>query len=146
LKARRHRAILLFGGRSKNDLVSLSCFRDNRVGIRLATEDGSAGVRGYVTRLLEPLLADAALRRALRLFVCGPTPMLGSVAAMAIDAGVPCQLALEAQMPCGIGVCIGCVVACPGPPAAPSGGESGAPVYRRVCTDGPIFEAGEVLF
>jgi len=58
------------------------------------------------------------------------------VAAMALEAGVPCQLALESQMPCGIGVCLGCVVGCP------AGGQG--PVFRRVCTEGPIFRAGEV--
>lgn len=137
LRSRQLRPILLFGGRSRHDLVSLTYFRTSRVGVRLATEDGSAGVAGYVTRLLEPLLAESGLRSALRLFVCGPTPMLKAIGQLAIAAGVRCQLALEAQMPCGIGVCLGCVVRCPG--------ESTAPIYRRVCTEGPIFRPGEVI-
>lgn len=137
LRARGLRPILLFGGRSRRDLVSLSHFRAARVGIRLATEDGSAGARGFVTRLLEPLLADPGLRPALRLYVCGPTPMLRAVGEMASGAGVRCELALEALMPCGIGVCLGCVVPCPG--------EAARRIYRRVCTEGPIFRSGEVL-
>ena len=137
LRGRRLRPILLFGGRSRHDLVSLAYFRAARIGIRLATEDGSAGARGFVTRLLEPLLAAPGLGPTLRLYVCGPTPMLKAVGEMAAGAGVHCQLALEAQMPCGIGVCLGCVVRCPG--------ESGQPIYRRVCTEGPIFASGEVL-
>jgi dihydroorotate dehydrogenase electron transfer subunit len=137
LRARRLRPILLFGGRSRSDLVSLAYFRTARIGIRLATEDGSAGAQGFVTRLLEPLLAAPDFGPSLRLYVCGPTPMLKAVGEMAAGAGVVCQLALEAQMPCGIGVCLGCVVPCPG--------EAGQPIYRRVCTEGPIFAPREVL-
>jgi len=137
LRSRRMRPILLFGGRSNRDLVSLTYFRAARVGVRLATEDGSAGVEGFVTRLLEPLIVEPGLRSALRLFACGPTPMLRAVGNLASGAGVRCQLALEAQMPCGIGVCLGCVVRCPG--------EAAEPAYRRVCTEGPIFSPGEVV-
>jgi dihydroorotate dehydrogenase electron transfer subunit len=137
LRARQMRPILLFGGRSRRDLVSLTYFRAARVGFRLASEDGSTGVRGFVTRLLAPMLVEPGLRSALRLYVCGPTPMLKAVGDLAADAGVRCQLALEAQMPCGIGVCLGCVVPCPGGVAGP--------IYRRVCTEGPVFRPGEVF-
>src|SRR2546426_11319733 len=105
--------------------------------MRLAREDGSAGARGLVPRLLEPLLAAPQEAAQLELFVCGPTPMLQAVAAMAAQAGVPCQLALESPMPCGIGVCLGCVGGCPG-------GDQG-PMFRRGCTEGPAVRAGEVV-
>lgn len=135
-KAGRPAPILLYGGRSKRDLVALGFFRARRIPMRLATEDGSAGTRGYVTRLLEPLLDRRKGGDRLELYACGPTPMLKAVGALAIGADVPCQLALESQMPCGIGVCLGCVVPCPG--------DARGPVFRRVCTEGPIFRAGEV--
>ncbi len=137
LAARGLEPLLLFGARTRRDLVGRDLFRAFRMPVRVATEDGSAGCKGYVTRLLEPLLSGP--RRAVEpeLFVCGPTPMMRAVGAMAREAGVPCQLALESQMPCGIGVCLGCVVACR---------EAGAEVvYRRVCTEGPVFEAASVL-
>lgn len=135
-KRRARSPILLYGGRSKRDLVALDVFRARRIPARLATEDGSAGTRGFVTRLLEPLLAGRKPGDPLELFVCGPTPMLKAVGALAIEAGVPCQLALESQMPCGIGVCLGCVVPCPG--------DALGPVFRRVCTEGPVFRASDV--
>ena len=135
-RGRRPAPILLYGGRSKRDLVALDFFRARRIPARLATEDGSAGTRGFVTRLLEPLLAGKKPGAPLELFVCGPTPMLKAVGALANEAGVPCQLALESQMPCGIGVCLGCVVPCPG--------DARGPVFRRVCTEGPVFRASEV--
>jgi dihydroorotate dehydrogenase electron transfer subunit len=136
LRRRGHRPILLFGARTRTDLVFLKYFRARRIPMRLATEDGSAGVKGLVTHLLEPLLDRRKEPVPPTLYVCGPTPMLRAVGALATAAGVPCQLALESQMPCGIGVCLGCVVRCPG--------DSAGPVYRRVCTEGPIFPAGAV--
>lgn len=133
-----HPPLLLFGARTRRDLVALDFFRARRVPCRLATEDGTAGVRGLVTRLLEPLLRDEAAGGGIDLYVCGPTPMMRAVAALALDARVPCQLALESPMPCGIGVCLGCVVRCTT--------RTGEPVYRRVCTDGPVFPAAEVAW
>lgn len=135
LGARGQKTQLLFGARSRHDLVMVSWFRSHGVEVRLATEDGSRGVRGYVTRLLEPLLARPGLPPAL--YVCGPTPMMRAVGGLALAAGVSCQMALESQMPCGIGVCLGCVVRTPD--------AAGAAPYPRVCTEGPVFEAGRVL-
>lgn len=129
----RQGSTLLFGARGARDLVFTAPLRARGVAIRYATEDGSRGVKGFVTRLLEPMLAAQPKPR---LYVCGPTPMLRAVGDLAARAGAPCQLALESQMPCGIGVCLGCVVACPG--------DAEGPIFRRVCTEGPIFAAGEV--
>lgn len=133
LKRAGRGATLLFGARGRRDLVATGALRERGVAIRYATEDGSRGVRGFVTRLLEPMLA--ATPKPL-LYVCGPTPMLRAVSDLAEKAGAPCQLALESQMPCGIGVCLGCVVACPG--------DAHGPIFRRVCTEGPVFAAGRV--
>jgi dihydroorotate dehydrogenase electron transfer subunit len=135
--ARRATPLLVFGARSKSDLVALEFFRTHRVPMRLSTEDGSRGTKGYVTRILEPLLADRAEAGRLEIFACGPTPMLKAVGALALAAAVPCQLALESQMPCGIGVCLGCVVRCPA--------DDRGPIFRRVCSEGPVFDAAEVV-
>jgi len=134
--ARRETPLLVYGARSRGDLVALEFFRKKRVPVRLATEDGSAGTKGFVTRILEPILADAG-GAPLEIFACGPTPMLKAVGALALGAGIPCQLALESQMPCGIGVCLGCVTRCPA--------DQRGPVFRRVCTEGPVFRADEVV-
>jgi dihydroorotate dehydrogenase electron transfer subunit len=135
LRRRGRRAILVWGARTARDLVELDAFGVRGLEVRVATEDGSRGTRGLVTRVLEPLLAGAGPRPDL--FACGPTPMLRAVGGMAVAAGAPCQLALESQMPCGIGVCLGCVVPCTG--------DAAGPVFRRVCTEGPVFRAGEVV-
>jgi dihydroorotate dehydrogenase electron transfer subunit len=134
LRARGARPLLLYGARTAKDLVILDMFRARGIAMQFATEDGSRGTKGYVTSLLEPLLRGEGPLPAI--FACGPTPMLRAVGALAVKVGAPCQLALESQMPCGIGVCLGCVVACPG--------DAAGPIYRRVCTEGPVFEADEV--
>ena len=134
LARRGLRPILLFGARSASDLVYTAPFRARGIPLHVSTEDGSRGARGYVTTILAPFLQGDGPRPLL--YACGPTPMLRAVGELALRAGAPCQLALESQMPCGIGVCLGCVVACRGDEARPA--------FRRVCTEGPIFEAGEV--
>jgi dihydroorotate dehydrogenase electron transfer subunit len=103
------------------------------VTLRLATDDGSAGHRGPVTELLVDSLTTAP---ATAVCACGPEPMLAAVAALCRQFGVPCQVSLEAYMACGIGICVGCVVEVAAPPGA-----SPYERYRRVCVDGPVFDA-----
>jgi dihydroorotate dehydrogenase electron transfer subunit len=93
--------------------------------VRLASEDGHAGHRGYVTDLLAQMLAGDDAGSA-AVYACGPPPMLDVVAALCSDREVPCELAMEAPMACGFGACFGCALPRPG------GG------YMRLCVDGPV--------
>jgi dihydroorotate dehydrogenase electron transfer subunit len=124
---------LFYGGRDRHDLVMLEDFA--RVGRRrqLATEDGSLGVRGYVTAALAPrLVAANAHGERVRVLACGPTPMLHAVRSCAAST-TDAFLCLEENMACGFGVCLGCAVPVHGPKP-----------YRYCCTDGPVFPAEEV--
>jgi dihydroorotate dehydrogenase electron transfer subunit len=94
--------------------------------IRVATEDGSAGTKGFVTDIIAPAPFDAVL-------ACGPIPMLKAVKDSCKSAGTRCLVSVEARMACGIGACLGCTI----------NTRSG---NRRVCVDGPVFPAEEVLF
>lgn len=91
------------------------------------TDDGSLGRRGPVTEGMELGGVDLVL-------ACGPTPMLKEVRRRALDAGVPCQLAVEEHMACGLGTCIGCAIETVDP-------RTGAEGYSLVCKDGPVFAA-----
>jgi dihydroorotate dehydrogenase electron transfer subunit len=126
------RVELYYGGRDRDDLVLLADFAAWGVAAHLATEDGSLGVRGYVTAALAPRLAAAGAER-LRVLACGPTPMLAAVRRLGLEHGVETHLCLEENMACGFGVCLGCAV--------PVHGER---PYRYCCTDGPVFDAREV--
>jgi dihydroorotate dehydrogenase electron transfer subunit len=105
---------------------------------RLASYAGLAGAhRGYITDLARAALQalSAAERAEAQVFACGPTPMLQAVAKLARDFDLPCQLALEEYMACGIGGCAGCTVLL----QTPDG-----PAMKRVCVDGPVFDARHV--
>lgn len=128
------RAELFYGGRDAHDLVFLEDFEAWGVALRLATEDGSRGVRGYVTAALTPRLQAAkASGERVRVLSCGPTPMLRSVRSLCLEHDVEAFLCLEENMACGFGVCLGCAVPVHGPKP-----------YRYCCTDGPVFAATEV--
>jgi dihydroorotate dehydrogenase electron transfer subunit len=99
--------------------------------VRLASEDGHAGHRGYVTDLLGVLLEGDSARDA-AVYACGPPGMLEAVRAMCTARGVACQLAMEAPMACGYGACFGCAV-----PLAGGG-------YMRLCVDGPVVDAARI--
>ena len=110
-----------------------------RVPTRLASLSEFPGTfRGYVTdiadRYLSTLSADALGETAV--FACGPTPMLKSVAELARRYALPCQVSLEEYMACAVGGCAGCTVL-----VATDDG----PAMKRVCVDGPVFEAASVF-
>ncbi|HEX3609659.1 MAG TPA: dihydroorotate dehydrogenase [Solirubrobacterales bacterium] len=97
--------------------------------VRLASDDGHAGHRGYVTDLLAAMLeGDDASGAAV--YACGPPRMLEAVRALCAERGVASELAMESPMACGYGACFGCAV-----PDA-SGG------YARLCVDGPVARTG----
>jgi len=105
---------------------------------RLASNAGLTGAhRGYITDLARDALQAMtdAERAYAQVFACGPTPMLKAVAKLARDFDLPCQVALEEYMACGIGGCAGCTVLL----QTPDG-----PAMKRVCVDGPVFDARQV--
>lgn len=120
-----------YGGRSSGDLVERARIEKLGVQFHPVTDDGSYGAKGLVTDPVERLLQDRRGSK-IRLYGCGPDPMLKATNELGLKYQIPGQLSLEAPMPCGIGVCLGCVV-------KRTNGE-----YARVCVDGPVFEIGEV--
>ena len=106
---------------------------------RLASLQGYAGCfEGYVTDLARNWL-DALTeeqRAEVEIFSCGPHPMLEAVANLAKEYKIPCQVSMEEFMACGVGGCAGCVVEVQ---------TDKGPVMKRVCVDGPVFDAREVF-
>jgi dihydroorotate dehydrogenase electron transfer subunit len=100
--------------------------------VRLASEDGHAGHKGYVTDLLATMLAGDDATSAV-VYSCGPPAMLEAVRALCAEHGVACELAMESPMACGFGACFGCAV------PKPDGG------YMRLCVDGPVVRGDAVL-
>lgn len=135
------RTELLYGARTRAGLVDVELFERLGVTVRCATEDGTAGERGYVTALLERGEPPGSI------LACGPDGMLRATAAVAQRLGVPAQLSLEETFGCGVGACWGCVVRLSRDsaqaPAFPE--EDGRDfVNARVCKEGPVFWAHEL--
>ena len=95
--------------------------------------------RGFVTDLADRWLQgiDAEERARTEIFACGPTPMLRAVAELAGRYDIPCQVSLEEFMACAVGGCAGCTVRI----NTPDG-----PAMKRVCVDGPVFDAATVAW
>ena len=120
-------------------IAAMPLLEEMGVPSRLASRSGFAGCYdGFVTGLAEEWLASltpAALAEV-EVFACGPTPMLEATARVAARFGLPCQVSLEEFMACAVGGCAGCAVRV----KTPSG-----PAMKRVCVDGPVFDAYAVF-
>jgi dihydroorotate dehydrogenase electron transfer subunit len=98
-----------FGGRNARDLALRARFDGLVPGQTiLASDDGSLGEKGFVTEALSRRLAAGA--RYARLFACGPMPMFAALARVVGPAGLPSEFSTEAEMGCGFGACLGCVI------------------------------------
>ncbi|MCL2337675.1 MAG: dihydroorotate dehydrogenase electron transfer subunit [Firmicutes bacterium] len=125
---------VLLGARSAAQLLTVEPAATLGYQVQIATDDGSAGLHGPVTWLL----AEELKQPAEFVYACGPASMLKAVCQLLAEAGVPGEVALEERMACGIGACLSCVCA-----TRQAGGEEH---YRRVCVDGPVFNAAEVVW
>ena len=76
-------------------------------------------------------------RSEVEIFTCGPTPMLKAIKELAAEYDLPCEVSLEEYMACAVGGCAGCVVEID---------TEDGPAMKRVCVDGPVFEASTVVF
>jgi len=132
------KTVVLIGAKSKKDLLCVTDFKKLGCDVQIATDDGSKGHKGLVTDLLKNLLRitnnaserSLPVRGRITLYACGPDPMLREVIKIAKRKKIKAQLSFENFMGCGIGACLGCAIMT----------KNG---YKRVCKDGPVFEAKE---
>ena len=130
---------ILVPGMPEGAIACMPLLEEWGVPSRLATLAGYPGCYdGYVTDLAAAWLSslDRAALSEVEMFACGPTVMLKAAAAVARRFDVPCQVSLEEFMACAVGGCAGCAVRV----ETPDG-----PAMKRVCVDGPVFEARAVF-
>jgi dihydroorotate dehydrogenase electron transfer subunit len=139
LAARKTKTTLFYGARRADELHCVELFDAFGVTLVLATEDGSRGVRGRITGPLASALNARPLGNPVKLFVCGPTPMMRACAELAAAHGRACDVSLEQVMGCGLGGCYSCVVS-----ARASDGAK--PHHTRTCIDGPVFDASRIVW
>lgn len=123
---------LFYGARTAEDLVLLDEIDRAGVKLHLATEDGSRGIHGRVTRALAERL-DAGVKGTI--LTCGPNAMMRAVVDLAKKHGIPCFVSVEGEMACGIGACLGCAL-----PLL-----DGTKPFAYACTDGPVFDAERIV-
>ncbi|MBI3561772.1 MAG: dihydroorotate dehydrogenase electron transfer subunit [Gammaproteobacteria bacterium] len=120
-------------------IACMPLLEDWGIASRLASLQAYPGCfDGYVTELARAWLntLDPSQRQQVEIYSCGPQPMLAAVAKLAAEFALPCQVSLEEYMACAVGGCAGCTVKI----QTPEG-----PYMKRVCVDGPVFDAYQVF-
>lgn len=128
--AMQGKADVLMGGKTKGELFWQELFTGKVQDIFCTTDDGSLGTKGFTTTLLPELLAKKDYDLVV---ACGPEIMMKGIAKIAKEHGVRCQVSLEKRMGCGLGACLSCSI------------DTTNGQRKKVCKDGPVFEAGEVF-
>jgi len=127
---KKYELILLYGGRTKGHVYPMKEFKANGCKVYVATDDGSAGVKGRVSELFAKINADP---KTTYLYTCGPHAMMAAVQAFAKKNYLQGQAACEQVMACALGACLGCSI-------------KTTKGYKTVCYDGPVFDLQEVIF
>ncbi|MBI5631884.1 MAG: dihydroorotate dehydrogenase electron transfer subunit [Nitrospirae bacterium] len=128
------RATVFYGARTKNDLLMHKELKGFAKEILVSTDDGSAGQKGTIADSLSAFLSrPQSPTPKYRIYACGPHPLLKIVSEIAREFKISANISMEEHMACGIGACLGCVVRT----------RDG---YTRVCKEGPVFEAREIVW
>lgn len=125
--------LVITGFRSKDLVILQDDFKNAGAELVLTTDDGTAGIHGFVTDVLKEKINEVD-----EICACGPIPMLRAISQIAKEFNKPCQVSLEERMGCGVGACLVC--ACKVRQA------NGEEEYLHVCKNGPVFNAEEVVF
>ncbi|MDD5669413.1 MAG: hypothetical protein PHE58_05220 [Candidatus Omnitrophica bacterium] len=131
-RVKKQKIIVLLGAGTKAHIHCENDFRKIGCEVKIATDDGSRGFHGRVTSLFEELLTKQFPLRA-NVYACGPAPMLKALCAISGKHNIQTQISLESHMSCGFGACLGCVI-------------NTRDGYKRVCKEGPVFQAEEVIW
>ncbi|MFH0738460.1 MAG: dihydroorotate dehydrogenase electron transfer subunit [Candidatus Omnitrophota bacterium] len=124
--------LVLIGAKTREQILCEKEFKELDCNVKIATDDGSQGFKGYVSDLLKRELS-AIGHQPSQIYACGPKQMLKEVAAISNKYNIPAQISLEEHMACGIGACLGCVV-------------NTSAGFQRVCKEGPVFDAKEIAW
>jgi len=117
------------GGRSQNEIIQYKMLNSY-----VATDDGSLGLKGTAIDLLRKEV-KLLQKDKIKIFGCGPMPMLKALKDFALENNFDCEISTEAAMACGFGICQGC----------PIESTKDSSKYLLVCKDGPIFNVKDVL-
>ncbi len=126
---------IYLGFKNKDVVVLEKEFEEVCNKLKITTDDGSYGIKGFAINVLEEDLKKQ--EKPDIIYACGPLPMLKRVQELAKSLNIPCQISLEEKMACGMGVCLGCAV-------KTSNSSKENPEYMHVCKAGPVFWSEDV--
>jgi dihydroorotate dehydrogenase electron transfer subunit len=132
-KANATKVTAILSARRPELLVSVELFKQHGAEVIPVTDSQQTSGPGNVERILRGLIAES---RCDAFFTCGSSRLMRVQQRLAIEFGLPGQVAMEQQMACGIGLCYCCVR---------DFNVAGEIVSRRVCWDGPVFDLLEAL-
>ncbi|MBR2774193.1 MAG: dihydroorotate dehydrogenase electron transfer subunit [Selenomonadaceae bacterium] len=128
--AEKFSADVLIGGRTKREVLFWQDeFRPHVEKIFITTDDGSYAKKGFAIDLLPEVLSAESYSAV---YTCGPEVMMRGVAKLATANNLPCQVSFEKRMACGLGACLSCSI-------------DTTEGRKKVCKDGPIFDAAKVF-
>jgi len=137
----------ILGFRSADRIILTDEFNEICDKVIITTDDGSAGIHGAVTKPLEELLKSGEYSAVMS---CGQLRMQKAVADMCAKYNVSCQVSLEERMGCGVGACLVCACATVNSNGTTAQDSSGTAIEHiemsRVCIDGPVFCASNVVW
>lgn len=125
---------VIYGGKSRDDLIAIDFFKKLGMEPIITTEDGSEGIKGLVTDPLEKILASENISC---LYSCGPKEMMKKVFEIANKFSIPTQFSLEERMACGFGACWGCVARIK---------RNGKDEWVKICKEGPVFNGDKIVW
>ena len=125
------RDLIILGGRTRGDVEPLvDDFKQFGLALHCATDDGSYGIKGFVTEILQ----SEQLAANTQVYGCGPDNMLEVMHRFCSERQIDCQVSVESVMACGMGACLGCNI------------EAANKDYVHVCIDGPVFNSEDLAW
>jgi dihydroorotate dehydrogenase electron transfer subunit len=126
--------LLFYGARTSKEILCRKELKEIGIKPVIATDDGTAGKKGNIVNTLEKFLSKKPEKiNNYTIYACGPKPMLKSLSALTKKLKTKGYVALEQNMACGVGTCLGCVV-------YTTGG------LKRICKEGPVFPMEEIVW
>ncbi len=123
---------ILIGAKTKESILCTEEFKELGIEVRIATDDGSVGLKGTAAALLRGLLSTLETSRS-TIYASGPKPMIREIARISREEEISCYLSLEGVIACGFGACLGCAV-------------NTRKGYKLICKDGPVFAGSQLLW
>jgi len=130
---------ILIGAKTSADLILIDEFKKTGFEVLVATEDGSTGQKGLVTKLLEETIRNPPSEN-LSFYGCGPRGMLMAMGRLLLKNSLSGELSLDHLMCCGVGACYACVV------KVKDETKSDGWRFARTCKEGPVFKAAVIYY